>query len=108
MGSFTGILTGDAFSLVDKGSGMVGSSDGSDLWALVIPEGYQANITLEWEQSADLDLYVFSNSDETGMIAYAWTGTPGEFIDLGGAVTNTTVYLKVDFITVLPHGLVTC
>ena len=23
--------------------------------------------------------------------------TPGEFIDLGGAVTNTTVYLKVDY-----------
>ena len=97
LGSFTGIMTGDAFSLVDKGSGMVGSSDGSDLWALVIPDGFQANITLEWEQSADLDLYVFSNPDETGMIAYAWTGTPGEFIDLGGAVTNTTVYLKVDY-----------
>ena len=97
LGSFTGILTGDAFNLVDKGSGMVGSSDSSDLWALVIPEGYQSNVTLEWDQSADLDLYAFSNADETGMLAYSWSSTPGEFIDLGGAVTNTTVYLKVDY-----------
>ena len=97
LGSFTGILTGDAFNLVDKGSGMVGSTDSSDLWALVIPEGYQSNVTLEWEQSADLDLYAFSNADETGMLAYSWSSSPGEFIDLGGAVTNTTVYLKVDY-----------
>ncbi len=73
LGSFTGILTGDAFDLVDKGSGMVGSTDSSDLWALVIPDGYQSNVTLEWEQNADLDLYVFSNSDETGMLAYSWS-----------------------------------
>ena len=36
-------------------------------------------------------------ADETGMLAYSWSSTPGEFIDLGGAVTNTTVYLKVDY-----------
>ncbi|MBL6883075.1 MAG: hypothetical protein ISR09_01605 [Candidatus Thalassarchaeum sp.] len=97
LGSVTGELTGDAFTLFDSGSGMVGSTDSSDLWALTIPEGFQSNITLEWEENADLDLYVFSNIDETGMIAYAWTGTPGEFIDLGGAVTNTTVFIKVDY-----------
>jgi hypothetical protein len=97
LGSFTGVLTGDAFNLVDSGSGMVGSTDSSDLWALVIPDGYQSNVTLEWEQNADLDLYAFSNADETGMLAYSWSSTPGEFIDLGGAVTNTTVYLKVDY-----------
>ena len=97
LGSVTGLLTGDAFDLVDSGSGMVGSSDGSDVWALVIPDGYQSNLTLEWEQSADLDMYVFANSDETGMIDVSWTSTPGEFIDLGGAITNTTVYVKVDY-----------
>ena len=96
LGSFTGVLTGDAFSLVDKGSGMVGSSDGSDLWALIIPEGYEANLTLEWEQSADLDMYVWANPDSTSMIDVSWTGTPGEFIDLG-AYTNTTVYVMVDY-----------
>jgi len=97
IGSFTGILTGDAFNLVDAGSGMVGSSDGSDLWALVIPDGYQSNLTLDWEQSADLDMYVFANSDETGMIDVSWSSTPGEYIDLGGAYTNITVYVKVDY-----------
>ena len=90
-------LTGDAFDLVDAGSGMVGSSDGSDLWALVIPDGYQSNLTLDWEQSADLDMYVFANSDETGMIDVSWSSTPGEYIDLGGAYTNITVYVKVDY-----------
>ena len=96
LGSFTGILTGDAFNLVDKGSGMVGSSDANDLWALIIPDGYEANITLEWEQAADLDLYVYSNPDGTGMTHYSWTGTPGEFIDLG-ATTDTTVYVQPDY-----------
>ena len=97
LGSFTGILTGDGFNLVDTGSGMVSSTDTSDLWALVIPDGYQANITLDWEQSADLDMYVFQNPDETGMLAYSWTSTPQEYIDLGGSVTDTTVYIKVDY-----------
>ena len=62
IGTFTGMLTGDAFDLDDSGSGMVGTTDSSDMWALVIPDGYAANITLEWDQSADLDLYVFSLS----------------------------------------------
>ena len=97
LGSVTGELTGDAFNLVDVGTGMVGATDTSDLWALTIPDGYQSNITLEWAQNADLDLYVFTNLDETGMLAYSWSSTPGEFIDLGGAITNTTVYLKVDY-----------
>ena len=97
LGSVTGQLTGDAFNLVDTGTGMVGATDTSDIWALTIPDGYQSNITLEWAQNADLDLYVFTNLDETGMLAYSWSSTPGEFIDLGGAITNTTVYLKVDY-----------
>jgi hypothetical protein len=97
LGSVTGILTGDAFNLEDSGTGMVGSTDSSDIWALTIPDGYQSNVTLEWAQNADLDLYVFTNLDETGMLAYSWSSTPGEFVDLGGAVTNTTVYLKVDY-----------
>ena len=37
LGSVTGILTGDAFNLVDTGTGMVGSTDSSDMWALTIP-----------------------------------------------------------------------
>jgi hypothetical protein len=97
LGSVTGLLTGDAFNLVDSGTGMVGSTDASDMWALTIPDGYQSNITLEWAQNADLDLYVFQNLDETGMLAYSWSSTPGEFIDLGGSVTDTTVYVKVDY-----------
>ena len=97
LGSATGLLTGDAFNLVDSGSGMVSSTDTSDIWALTIPDGFQSNVTLEWAQNADLDLYVFTNLDETGMLAYSWSSTPGEFIDLGGAVTDTTVYVKVDY-----------
>ena len=92
----TGILTGTMFDLVDVGSGIVSSTDGSDMWGLTIPDGLVANISLSWEQSADLDLYVYTNSDGTGMTHYSWYDNP-EFIDLGLAVTNTTVFLKVDY-----------
>ena len=92
----TGILTGSMFDLVDVHSGMVSTTDGSDMWGLTIPDGLVANITLSWDQSADLDLYVYTNSDGTGMTHYSWYDNP-EFIDLGMGVTNTTLYLKVDY-----------
>ena len=96
LGSFTGLLTGDAFDMDDKKSGIVGSTDTSDLWAVQIPDGFAANITLDWEANADLDLYVYANADGTGLIDYSWYDQP-EFIDLGGAYANTTVFVKVEY-----------
>ena len=96
LGSFTGLLTGSAFDMDDKGSGNVGSTDTSDIWAIQIPDGFAANITLDWEANADLDLYVYANGDQTGLIDYSWYDQP-EFIDLGGAYANTTVFVKVEY-----------
>ena len=98
LGSTTGLLTGDNFNLVDSGTGMVGSSDTSDLWAITIPEGLQANISLEWAQNADLDLWVWSDIDKTVLFSYSYFGAPpGEFIDFGPTVTNTTLFVEVDY-----------
>ena len=96
LGSFTGMLTADAFDTEDKKSGFVSSSDTSDVWAMTIPDGYAANITLDWPANADLDIYIYQNSDLTGLLAYSWYDQP-EFIDLGGSVTNTTVFIKVEY-----------
>ena len=96
LGSFTGLLTGSAFDMEDTKSGNVGSSDTSDLWAVQIPENMAANITLDWEANADLDLYVYSNSDGTGTIDYSWYDQP-EFVDLGAAYAGLTVFVKVEY-----------
>ena len=93
----TGILTGDAFTLTDTSSGFVSTTDTSDLWGLAIPDGYAANLTLEWDQNADLDMYLYANADETGLISYSYTSTPGEFIDVLSTYTNVTLYVLVDY-----------
>ena len=61
-----------------------------------IPDGYAANITLDWDANADLDIYIYQNADLTGLLAYSWYDQP-EYIDLGGSVTNTTVFIKVEY-----------
>ena len=96
LGSFTGLLSADAFNPEDKASGNVGTSDTSDIWAMSIPDGYAANITLDWDANADLDIYIYQNADLTGLLAYSWYDQP-EYIDLGGSVTNTTVFIKVEY-----------
>ena len=58
LGSATGMLTGSLLDMEDISGGIVGSTDTSDIWAIVIPDGFSANITLDWDQNADLDLYV--------------------------------------------------
>jgi hypothetical protein len=93
----SGVLTGDAFSLIDVSSGMVSTTDTSDMWALTIPDGYAANLTLEWDQNADLDMLLFANDDETGLISYAGSSTPGEFIDILSTYTGVTLYVVVDY-----------
>ncbi len=96
LGSFTGLITADAFDMDNAGSGIVGLTDLSDTWAVAIPDGYAGNLTLFWAENADLDIYVYANPDLTGLLAYSWYDQP-EFIDLGGAITNTTVYVKVEY-----------
>ena len=42
--------------------GVVGSSDTYDVYAAVIPDDAFANVTLEWNANADLDLRVYADS----------------------------------------------
>jgi len=72
----SGTFTGDAFTLTDVSSGMVSTTDTSDMWALVIPDGYSANLTLEWDQNADLDMLLFADGAATSLIAYSGSSTP--------------------------------
>ena len=93
----TGLLSGDSFTLSSSSSGLVSTTDTSDMWAVAIPDGYAANLTLEWAQNADLDMYLYANADQTGLIAYSWTGTPGEFIDVPSTYTDVTLYVVVEY-----------
>ena len=96
LGTATGMLTGSLLDMEAISGGIVGSTDTSDMWAIVIPDGFSANITLDWDQNADLDLYVWTTSSGSGLIDYSWYDQP-EFIDLGGAYANTTVWVEVEY-----------
>ena len=94
IGSYTGTLTGSAFDTDDLKSGIVGTTDTSDFWVLAIPPAFAANITLDWDANADLDLYVRTTSGS--MIDYSWWDQP-EYIDLGGAHAGEFLIIEVQY-----------
>ena len=99
LGNFTGFLSATDFVFEDSATGYVDSTDTSDIFAVYIPENYAANLTLSWENSADLELNVYSSYDMTnglsGLMAYSWFNQP-EFVDLGQLGAATTVYVEVE------------
>ena len=48
--------------------GVVGNTDAYDVYAAVIPDGSYANISLTWNENADLDLRVYSDSGLISLI----------------------------------------
>ena len=96
VGNFSGMLTGSSLDMDDLKSGFVGTNDLSDEWVIMIPDGFAANITLDWEANADLDLYAYANSDMSGLIDYSWYDQP-EFIDFGAAYGGQAVFISVEF-----------
>ena len=99
LGNFSGLLTATDYVFEDSASGHVDSTDTSDIYAIYLPENYKANVTLKWENSADLDLEIYSDWDATtetlsGMLAYSWFDQP-EFVDLGQLGAAQTVYAEV-------------
>ena len=88
IGNFSGLLSVDDYVYEDSTSGHVGSStDSSDIYAIWLPENYRANLTLTWDNSADLDLQLYTDYDPStetlsGMFDYSWFDQP-EFIDVG-------------------------
>jgi len=100
LGNFTGLLSVDDYVYEDMASGHVGdSSDTSDIWAIFLPENYKANLTLHWDNSADLDLQLYTDYDAatetlSGMFDYSWFDQP-EFIDVGQLGDETMFFAEV-------------
>ena len=99
LGNFSGLVTVDDFVYEDMASGHVDSTDTSDIYAVWLPENYKANITLHWDNSADLDLQLYSDYDAatetlSGMFDYSWFDQP-EFIDIGQLGEETMFFAEV-------------
>ncbi|MFL2972474.1 MAG: hypothetical protein ACJZ4Q_02155, partial [Candidatus Thalassarchaeaceae archaeon] len=99
LGNFTGLLTVDDFVYEDMASGHVDSTDTSDIFAIWLPENYKANLTLHWDNSADLDLQLYTDYDPatetlSGMFEYSWFDQP-EYIDLGQLGEETMFFAEV-------------
>ena len=100
LGNFTGLLTVDDYLFEDMASGHVGdTTDGSDIFAVWLPENYAANLTLHWDNSADLDLQLYTDYDPatetlSGRFAYSWFDQP-EFIDVGQIGDATMFFAEV-------------
>ena len=100
IGNFSGLLSVDDFVYEDMTGGYVGESgDSSDIYAVWLPENYKANLTLSWENSADLDLQLYTDYDPatetlSGMFEYSWFDQP-EFIDVGQLGDATMFFAEV-------------
>ena len=99
LGNFSSFLEVDEFNFEDMASGHVDSTDTSDVYAIYLPENYRANITLDWETTADLDLQLYSDFDPetetlSGMFEYSWFDQP-EFIDIGQLGDEAVFFAEV-------------
>ena len=99
LGNFTGLLTVDDFVYEDLASGHVDTTDTSDIFAIWLPENYKANLTLHWDNSADLDLQLYTDYDPatetlSGMFDYSWFDQP-EYIDVGQLGDETMFFAEV-------------
>ena len=96
IGNFSGFLTGDMFTLDDMASGHVNQTDTQDVYAVSIPTNFYSNITVSWNNDADLDVYLYSESDLTGMFDYSWYDNP-EFIDNGQTQGGEMFFVVVEY-----------
>ena len=68
-GNITGLFQTDGFDLQAQSMGIVtDTADEQDVWAVLIPEGYLVDVTLSWDNSADLDLALYGDYALTDMI----------------------------------------
>ena len=96
IGNFSGFLTGDVFTLEDSASGHVNQTDTQDVYAVSIPTNFYSNITVSWENDADLDIYLYSESDLSGLFDYSWYDNP-EFIDNGQTQGGSMFFVVVEY-----------
>ena len=96
IGNFSGFLTGDMMTLEDAASGHVNQTDTTDVYAVSVPENFYSNISVSWNNDADLDIYLYSESDLTGMFDYSWYDNP-EFVDNGQTRGGSMFYVVVEY-----------
>ena len=64
----SGLLTTTLANPSVSSYGAVGTTDAYDVYAAIIPDGSYANVSLTWNENADLDLRVYTNSALTTLI----------------------------------------
>jgi len=94
----TGLLSTTTSVPTISAYGIVGAGDLSDIYAVVIPDDAEAEVSLDWDAAADLDLYAYSDPGFTNMIGSSLASghSPTEDISFG-TITDTTVYVKVSY-----------
>ena len=96
IGNFSGLLTGDMFTLEDAASGHVNQTDDMDVYAVVVPENFYSNITVSWDADVDLDIWLYSESDMTGLFDYSFYDNP-EFVDNGQTQGGEMFFVVVEY-----------
>ncbi len=101
LGNFSGLMTVSDTDMEDGVSGIVGQSDETDIYAIVIPENYKFNLTLEWDDyTTDLDLILYTAYDEvngpSGFFDFSYSSFP-EFIQLGQTESKTMIFAEVEY-----------
>ena len=92
----SGMLTGSLANNVVSTYGVVGTTDLSDTYAIVVPAGTFGSIALDWDQNVDLDLRVYTDAALTSLFAASYYSQP-EVIDLSSLGEDITVYAKVSY-----------
>ena len=101
LGNFSGLMTVSDIDMEDGVSGIVGQSDETDIYAIVIPENYKYNLTLEWDDyTTDLDLILYTAYDEvngpSGFFDFSYSSFP-EFIQQGQTESKTMIFAEVEY-----------
>ena len=92
----TGLLTASLVTTPASHSGVVGNTDLSDTYAIVIPDGTFGALSLDWDGNVDLDLRVYTDSALTSLHAGSYYSQP-ETLDLSSLGDDITVYAKVSY-----------
>ena len=97
IGNFSGFLTGDMFTLEDAASGHVNQTDTMDVYAVSVPENFYSNITVSWDADADLDVWLYSDSELTTLFDYSASYDNPEFIDNGQTQGGQMFFVAVQY-----------
>ena len=97
IGNFSGFLTGDMFNLEDAASGHVNQTDTMDVYAVSVPENFYSNITVSWDADADLDVWLYSDSELTTLFDYSASYDNPEFIDNGQTQGGQMFFVAVEY-----------